>query len=132
MHCPSCDSQAVTIHAVGRLADFVAYRTGVPAEQGKTCTCGSCGLRFCSVRWTDDQAAALYRGYRDATYDAERSRFEPGYASGYLNAPREYIGEIEALLQQGKQELEAEQANAQAQAAQAQQGAPPNPMEEPQ
>lgn len=45
---------------------------------------------------------------------------------------RQYIGEIEALLQQGKQELEAEQANAQAQAAQAQQGAPPNPMEEPQ
>ena len=100
MHCPSCDSQAVTVHSVGRLADFVAYRTGVPADQGKTCTCGSCGLRFCSVRWTDDQAAALYRGYRDATYDAERSRFEPGYSSGYLNAPREYLGEIEAWVQE--------------------------------
>lgn len=41
---------------------------------------------------------ALYAGYRDERYDQERLRFEPGYSSHHLNAPREYIGEIESWI----------------------------------
>jgi SAM-dependent methyltransferase len=95
MNCPACESPSTTLHDVGTLAPFVAYRTGVDPELGRTCTCGSCGLRWCAVRWTDDQAAALYRGYRDADYDRERATFEPGYSSDHLNAPREYLPDIE-------------------------------------
>jgi SAM-dependent methyltransferase len=100
MQCPGCESTATTLHDVGTVAPFVAYRTGVASDLGRTCTCGSCGLRWCAVRWTDDQAAALYRGYRDADYDAERRSFEPGYSSGYLNAPREYLPDIEAWVRE--------------------------------
>lgn len=89
---------SITTSDVGRLADFVAFRTGVSLDAGRTCVCGYCGFRFCSVRWTDEQASRLYSGYRDSVYDAERSRFEPGYSSGHLNAPREYIGEVEAWV----------------------------------
>lgn len=100
MNCPACDSTATTVHDFGHLADFVAFRTGVDADLGRTCTCGSCGLRFCAVRWTDDQAARLYAGYRDAQYDQERRRFEPGYSSGHLNAPREYLSDIETWVRE--------------------------------
>jgi SAM-dependent methyltransferase len=100
VNCPACESTSTTLHYLGRLAPFVAHRTGVHHELGRTVSCQSCGLRWCAVRWTDDQAAALYRGYRDAEYDAERQSFEPGYSSGHLNAPREYLGEIEAWVRE--------------------------------
>lgn len=96
--CPACLFNAGTVHDVGWLAPFVAHRTGVDSELGRTCTCGSCGFRWCSVRWSDEQAAALYRGYRDSAYDAERSRFEPGYSSAHLNEPREYLPLVEAWI----------------------------------
>jgi hypothetical protein len=57
-----------------------------------------------------------------------------GVAEKRLTVLRQYLSEIEALLQQGKQELEAQQAAAQAQASAPQPGAAPPgaPPEEPQ
>ena len=96
MQCPACTSNAVTVHDSGSIAPFVAHRTGV--TETRTCTCSRCGLRFSAHRWTMQQAIALYAGYRDADYDRERQSFEPGYSSGHLNAPRDYLPDVEAWI----------------------------------
>jgi SAM-dependent methyltransferase len=96
MQCPACTSIAVTVHDTGSIAPFVAHRTGV--SETRTCTCSRCGLRFSSHRWTPQQAISLYAGYRDPDYDRERQAFEPGYSSGHLNAPRDYLPDIEAWV----------------------------------
>lgn len=96
MQCPSCTSTAITVHDTGTVSPFVAYRTGV--TETRTCTCGRCGFRFSQHRWTPQQAIALYAGYRDETYDRERQAFEPGYSSGHLNAPRDYLADVEAWI----------------------------------
>jgi len=96
MQCPACTSTAVTVHDAGIIAPFVAYRTGV--TDTRTCTCGRCGFRFSQHRWTPQEAISLYVGYRDADYDRERQDFEPGYSSGHLNAPRDYLPAIEEWI----------------------------------
>lgn len=43
--------------------------------------CRGCGVLFLDMRFTPAQMAALYHGYRDAEYNRQRDRFEPGYAA---------------------------------------------------
>lgn len=63
--------------------------------------CRECGTLFLDYRFTDEQIAALYAGYRDAAYTQQRDRYEPGYAAEMAQdyAHRHaYIAGVEAWL----------------------------------
>ncbi len=62
--------------------------------------CLDCGMLFLDIRFTDDEMAALYRGYREEEYTALREHYEPGYRerNAALNAGIGYIPQIEAFL----------------------------------
>lgn len=98
--CPACDSPNITITDRGQLAPFVAARTNVAANLGRTCICQTCTLRFSQARWTETEAQALYADYRGPTYNAERDHHEPGYsqANAHLNQPRSYLTDIETWI----------------------------------
>jgi hypothetical protein len=62
--------------------------------------CQDCGSLFLDYRFTDEQMAALYRGYRDAAYTRERDHYEPGYASvaTHYQGRAAYISDVEKWL----------------------------------
>lgn len=97
VECPACGDEHFRMLDRGAIAPFVAYRTGVDAGLGLSCECDRCGMRFCRVRYEDDEVARLYADYRGDSYNAERERFEPGYTAmfGHLNEPRDSIPMIE-------------------------------------
>ena len=79
-----------------------------------TLKCNNCGLIFLDIRFDDSEMSALYHGYRDAEYTAQRVRFEPDYQTrndelvrGYAYIPhvegflRERIGRVESVLDWG-------------------------------
>jgi hypothetical protein len=102
-------------------------------------------LETSDIDVVDKAVALILRGQRyvapdkylnlPMAFDRARRHYNKARVDGVpekrLVVLRQYIGEIEALLQQGKQELEAQQ-NAAAQQAQTQQGPGQPPMEEPQ
>ena len=98
--CPGCASPHITILNIGRIAPFVAARTGVDPTLGRTCICTSCTLRFSQARWTEQEAVDLYADYRGPSYNAQRDQYEPGYsqANAHLNQPRTYLADIEAWI----------------------------------
>lgn len=62
--------------------------------------CQECGGLFLDYRFTDEQMSALYLGYRDERYNAEREYFEPGYiqSANCFEERAEYISEVEVWL----------------------------------
>lgn len=63
-----------------RLSDFVSLRTkNVPPPATKLCYCRDCSFGFYEDRLTDEENDLLYAGYRDATYQEIREKFEPWY-----------------------------------------------------
>lgn len=63
--------------------------------------CQDCGALFLDYRFSDQEMAQLYQGYRDERYTRERQEYEPGY-----NAIREhyrlraaYLDEVERWLE---------------------------------
>lgn len=63
--------------------------------------CQDCSALFLDYRFSEDQMAALYRGYRNEAYTRERDRFEPGYADTVAQDYRRrhaYIDEVETWL----------------------------------
>ena len=63
--------------------------------------CPSCGTLFLDMRFDDAEMARLYADYRGPAYEAERERFEPGYAARNrgLLAGDAHIPAVEAFLQ---------------------------------
>ena len=63
--------------------------------------CRECGALFMDYRFTDEQMATLYQGYRDAAYTLQRDHYEPGYAAtvaqDYLHR-HAYLVQVEAWL----------------------------------
>lgn len=63
--------------------------------------CQDCGTLFLDYRFTSEQMASLYRGYRDDAYTRQRDDYEPGYAStvarDYLQR-HPYIDRVETWL----------------------------------
>ena len=63
--------------------------------------CHRCGTLFLDYRFSDEQMAALYRGYRDASYTRQRDFYEPGYADSvaldYLRR-HAYLERVESWL----------------------------------
>lgn len=63
--------------------------------------CQRCGTLFLDHRFTGEQMASLYRGYRDDAYTQQRDHYEPGYAStvarDYLQR-HPYLDRVEAWL----------------------------------
>lgn len=63
--------------------------------------CRACGMLFMDYRFTPDQMAALYEGYRGSDYTRQRDRFEPGYAAAAAQdytRRHAYVAEVEAWL----------------------------------
>ncbi|SDI27663.1 Methyltransferase domain-containing protein [Pseudomonas flavescens] len=62
--------------------------------------CQDCGALFLDYRFTDAQMAALYHDYRGEAYNAERIRYEPGYARvvEHYEERAPYVSEVEAWL----------------------------------
>ncbi|MCX5510531.1 class I SAM-dependent methyltransferase [Pseudomonas sp. BJa3] len=62
--------------------------------------CQDCGALFLDYRFTDEQMAALYHNYRDDEYNAQRIRFEPGYANvvPHYHQRAAYLDKVEAWL----------------------------------
>lgn len=56
-------------------------KTGWSYTLCRSLECLDCGALFLDYRFTDEQMAALYAGYRDERYVRDRVRFEPGFAS---------------------------------------------------
>jgi hypothetical protein len=67
-----------------------------------TLRCNDCGLVFLDIRFDDSEISALYHGYRDAAYTAQRARFEPGYEArnARLVGGSDYIRHVEEFLRQ--------------------------------
>lgn len=98
MNCLTCGSNNVEIRG-GRVADFVASRTGVDVDTSWA-HCTECGFSWALHRFTDEQMQALYAGYRDEAYVLEREAFEPGYMQIHeqIIQPRPYRAEIEQFI----------------------------------
>jgi len=75
-------------------------RQGMAYTLCNSLQCQDCGVLFLDYRFTDAQMAALYHDYRGEAYNAERIRFEPGYASvvAHYEARASYVTEVERWL----------------------------------
>jgi hypothetical protein len=76
-------------------------RPGMAYSLCKSLHCQKCGLLFLDWRFTNEQMAALYSGYRDAEYTRQRDHFEPGYAASAardFHGRHAYIADVEAWL----------------------------------
>ena len=64
--------------------------------------CTDCHLLFLDMRFTDDEVARLYRGYRGNEYVALREKYEPGYTvrNQELNKQVGYMNQTEDFLLQ--------------------------------
>ena len=104
MKCIICESDDVTRQS-GQLASFIVHRIGVPAEESFTIQCNHCGFRYGSVRFTDEQAQAIYGDYRTDRYFQERERFEPGFMAEYGHhfKPRNGTDKVETFVRSHKE-----------------------------
>ncbi len=75
-------------------------RQGMAYTLCNSLQCQECGVLFLDYRFTDLQMNALYQNYRDATYNAQRIGFEPGYAEvvAHYHQRADYIAEVEGWL----------------------------------
>ena len=75
-------------------------REGMAYTLCNSLQCQDCGVLFLDFRFTGEQMAALYHNYRDAQYNAQRIRYEPGYASvvEHYEQRAKYLAEVEAWL----------------------------------
>jgi SAM-dependent methyltransferase len=66
----------------------------------KSLQCANCGLLFSDIRFSDDELARLYGGYRDDDYTALRETYEPGYTlrNNALAQQIDYGGILEKFL----------------------------------
>ena len=104
MKCIICESDDVTRQS-GQLASFISHRIGVPAEESFTIQCNHCGFRYGSVRFTDEQAQAIYGEYRTDRYFEERELFEPGFRANYDHhfEPYNRTDKVEAFVRSHKE-----------------------------
>jgi hypothetical protein len=65
-----------------------------------TIFCPDCGFLFLDMRFSDEELASLYDGYRNAEYTDLRERYEPGYKErneGLISGIN-YINQVEEFL----------------------------------
>ncbi|MFI0347946.1 MAG: class I SAM-dependent methyltransferase, partial [Chthoniobacterales bacterium] len=62
--------------------------------------CTECGFLFLDIRFSDNELASLYEGYRDEKYTALREKYEPGYKerNDGLIVGVTYIEQVEEFL----------------------------------
>ena len=104
MNCIICESDDVTRQS-GQLASFISHRIGIPVEESFTIQCNHCGFRYGSVRFTDEQAQAIYGDYRTDRYFEERELFEPGFKTNYGHHFKPYnrTDKVEAFVRSHKE-----------------------------
>ncbi len=75
-------------------------RTGMAYTLCSSLQCQRCGVLFLDYRFTEEQMAALYHGYRDETYTCQRNHYEPGYAAiaEHYQQREAYIRDVESWL----------------------------------
>jgi len=76
-------------------------RQGMAYSLCHSLQCQFCGTLFLDYRFTSEQMASLYDGYRDDAYTQQRDYYEPGYARivarDYLQR-HSYLDQVEAWL----------------------------------
>jgi len=81
--CPVCETQVSRgwpALVAPFIADFVLH---VPVQRCRLLECDRCRLRFFAERFTSDELASLYTGYRGDKYFRSRHRHEPWYTEEY-------------------------------------------------
>lgn len=75
-------------------------KSGMAYSICNSVTCAHCEILFLDIRFSDDELAKLYDGYRDDRYTALRERYEPGYIArnNALVSGNTYIANIEKFL----------------------------------
>jgi SAM-dependent methyltransferase len=76
-------------------------RPGMAYTVCNSLQCRDCGVLFLDYRFSNEQMAALYDGYRDAAYTRQRDAFEPGYAAvaAHYHGREAYIADVEKWLE---------------------------------
>lgn len=79
---------------------FVADRVSLDFVDCNSLRCRNCGVTFLDLRYDDDQIKALYKGYRDEDYIAQRERYEDGYRLRQIgfSGGLPYVAQIEEFL----------------------------------
>ena len=75
-------------------------RNGMAYSICKSLRCRACSHLFCDIRFSDEEMAVIYAGYREEAYVSLRDRYEPGYRQrneGLVETVT-YKAEIEAFL----------------------------------
>jgi hypothetical protein len=77
--CPCCDGRELDAYPAG-IAPFIAeYALDGSNAPTRLFRCRACSFRFFEHRFTDEEAARLYAGYRGERYFQVRNRHEPWY-----------------------------------------------------
>lgn len=73
---------------------------GIAYSVCKSLQCARCGVLFLDIRFSDEEMASLYAGYRDEEYTRLREFYEPGYRkiSEFYYDRSNYISTIEEFL----------------------------------
>ena len=100
--CPCCNSlDQISIPAY--MSQFVVWCiTGVKPESNPRnllIQCNHCNYYFSDTRFTDEELARLYQGYRGDQYNRMRLECEPNYkvslySDEYINQRKEFINKI--------------------------------------
>lgn len=81
--CQCCGGRALEAYPAG-VAPFIReYVLAGRSESTRLLTCRACGFRFYETRYTDEEAARLYRDYRGERYFEVRHRHEPWYTRAF-------------------------------------------------
>ena len=65
------------------IAPFIRDRINTPEKYCDLLICKKCYMAFFDYRYTEDEVAKLYYGYRDENYIAMREKCETGYAEAH-------------------------------------------------
>lgn len=84
--CQCCGGRALDAYPAGVAPFIVDYVLGGQAESSQLLECRSCAFRGYATRFTDDEAARLYRDYRGERYFRVRHRHEPWYTRAFNDA----------------------------------------------
>ncbi len=85
--CPLCNGGDLDYHDAA-ISQFVAVRCGFSERSTLSKFCRQCQFVFFERGLTDMEAARLYSGYREESYNKLRLSLEPSYAGVYKYVQR--------------------------------------------
>jgi SAM-dependent methyltransferase len=93
--CQCCGSRDLDAYPAGVAPFITDYVLRGVHESSQLLVCRACSFRFYETRYTHEEAARLYGGYREAPYFEVRHRHEPWYTRAF-NDSLGGLGGVEA------------------------------------